>query len=134
MDINRAGFDVGVGIMPDFDQELFFRDDSIPVTMQKYHDIHFFAGKVHGLILKLSHQVPAVKKNASAVNFFVPQIFSSAPQNRFHPYHDLPQGKGFGDIVIRASFKPRHNVIFGAFGGDDDNSLGRLFLTDFFAN
>ena len=133
MDINRAGFDVGVGIMPDFGQKLLFRDDSVPVTMQKYHDIHFFAGKFYGLVLKPSHQIPAVKKNAPAVNFFVPRILSGAPQDGFNPCHDLPQRKRFGDIIISPGFKSCHYVIFRPFGRDDDNSLPRYLAANFFA-
>ena len=47
MDVHGARLNVGIRILPNLGEKLFFRNDSIHITIKVGNDVHFSSGKLN---------------------------------------------------------------------------------------
>ena len=69
MDVHRAGFDAGIGIVPHFGQQLLFGDDALLIAKKIDDDIHLPAGDLQHRFAANRPKVPAVKQDTESARF-----------------------------------------------------------------
>ena len=120
MHIHGAFLHIDVGA-PDLVQQLAAGIGALGVGHEKLQQTELGGPHFHTVVTDQHPLALAIQDQLADLHALVGLADTAAPQQGTHPGNQLPRGKRFGYVVVRADIQPLDDVVFRGLGGQHDH-------------